>query len=203
MLIGLISDTHQPSDRKTLWDEVYDAFRGVDLILHAGDITHPMVLDWLQDIAPVLAARGNNDQGLQDARIVDRQFLDVAGKRLAMVHDMEPEHQPIDYLRRTFLKGEYADIMITGHTHIERIDYRDSVLQINPGSATLPHLRSTRLGTVALLDLRDGAFGARVVRLGETEGRPNPGVQLSFAAETGVTDPRSRNVDSGIPAGNC
>jgi len=189
MLIGLISDTHQPSDRKMLWDEIYDAFRGVDLILHAGDITHPMVLDWLQDIAPVLAARGNNDRGLEDARIEDRQFLDVAGRRLAMVHDMEPEHQPIEYLRRTFLKGEHADIMITGHTHFERIDYRGAVLQINPGSATLPHLRSTRLGTVALLDLRDGAFAARIIRLGETEGRPNPGVEVSFTPETGVVHP--------------
>jgi hypothetical protein len=189
MLIGIISDTHQPSDRKTLWDEVYKAFLGVDLILHAGDITHPMVLDWLQDIAPVLAARGNNDQGLEDARIDGRQFLDVAGKRLAMVHDMEPERQPIDYLRRVFLNGEQADIMITGHTHFERIDYRDGVLQINPGSATLPHLRSTRLGTVGLLDLREGAFAARIVRLGETEGRPNPGVEFSFTPITGVVQP--------------
>ncbi len=189
MLIGLISDTHQPSDRKTLWDEVYDVFRGVDLILHAGDITHPMVLDWLQNIAPVLAARGNNDRGLDDPRIEDLQFLDVAGRRLAMMHDMEPEHQPIDYLRRTFLKGKHADIIITGHTHIERIDYRDAVLQVNPGSATLPHQRSTRLGTVGLLDLRDGALSARIIRLGETEGRPNPGVELSFRPETGVVQP--------------
>ena len=63
MRIGLISDTHQPSDQPTLWDEVYTVFKGVDLILHGGDIVLPRVLDWLGDIAPVLAARGNNDLG--------------------------------------------------------------------------------------------------------------------------------------------
>ena len=45
MRIGLISDTHLPSDRRTLWDEVRTAFQDVDLILHGGDIVHPMVLD--------------------------------------------------------------------------------------------------------------------------------------------------------------
>lgn len=186
MLIGLISDTHQPSDRKTLWDEVYTAFEGVDLILHAGDITHPMVLDWLEEIAPVVAAQGNNDRGLVDPRIQEVQWLNVAGRRLAMVHDMEPEDRPLDYLRRIFLKGQHADILVTGHTHMERIDYREGVLQINPGSATLPHLQSTRLGTVGLIDLRDGGFSARIVRLGETEGRRNPGIEFLFTPETGV-----------------
>ncbi|HLF76952.1 MAG TPA: metallophosphoesterase family protein, partial [Dehalococcoidia bacterium] len=158
-------------------------------ILHAGDIIHPIVLDWLQEIAPVLAARGNNDRDLNDPRILDRHFLDHGGRRLAMVHDMEPEDRPLDYLRKTFLKGEHADIMVTGHTHIERLDYREGVLQINPGSATLPHLRSTRLGTVALLDWHDDRLEARTVRLGETEGLPNPGRELHFTLETGVVRP--------------
>jgi putative phosphoesterase len=186
VLIGIISDTHQPSDRKTLWDEVHHAFTGVDLILHAGDIIHPIVLDWLQEIAPVLAARGNNDRGLDDTRILDRHFIDHDGRRLAMVHDMEPEDRPLEYLRKTFLKGEHADIMVTGHTHIERIDFRESVLQINPGSATLPHLRSTRLGTVGLLEWGEGKLEARIVRLGETEGLPNPGREFHFTPETGI-----------------
>ena len=148
MLIGLISDTHLPSEQRTPWDEVRTAFRDVELILHAGDITHPMVLDWLEEIAPVLAARGNNDVGWQDPRVKDLQLLDIEGLRLAMVHDMEPETRPIDELRRRHLGGEHADIMVTGDTHFERIDCRDGVLQINSGSATLPHHWSTRLGTV-------------------------------------------------------
>ena len=186
MLIGLISDTHQPSEQRTLWDEVYTAFRGVALILHAGDVVHPMVLDWLEEIAPVLAARGNNDIGWQDPRMKDLQLLDIEGLQLAMVHDMEPETRPIDELRRRDLGGEHADIMVTGHTHFERIDYRDGVLQINSGSPTLPHLWSTRLGTVGLIELDGDKLEAQILRLGQTEGRENPGIEYRFTRETGV-----------------
>ena len=185
MLIGLISDTHQPSEQRTLWDEVYTAFRGVDLILHAGDVVHPMVLDWLEEIAPVLAARGNNDVGWQDPRMKDLQLLDIEGLRLAMMHDMEPETRPIDELRRRDLGGEHADIMVTGHTHFERIDYRDGVLQINSGSPTLPHLWSTRLGTVGLIEVDGDKLEAQILRLGQTEGRENPGIEYRFTRETG------------------
>ncbi len=186
MRIGLISDTHQPAERRTLWDEIHSVFKGVDLILHAGDIVIPAVLDWLEAIAPVVAARGNNDHGWDDPRMRDLQVLDVDGLRLAMVHIMRPEDRPIGELRQRYLAGEHADIMVTGDTHLERLDYRDGVLQINPGSPTLPHHRSTRLGTVGLLEVGGGSLEARIVRLGETEGRPNPGIEYSFTRETGV-----------------
>jgi putative phosphoesterase len=186
MRIGLISDTHQPSDRKTLWQEVHEAFAGVDLILHGGDIVHPMVLDWLQEIAPVLAARGNNDFGWHDPRLEDVQRLDVEGLRIVMLHNMEPEDRPIDYLRRAFLRGEHADVIVTGHTHFERLDYRDGVLQINSGSPTHPHQYSTRLGTVGLLEIAGGRIEASIRRLGHSEGRDNPGMEYRFAPETGV-----------------
>ncbi len=54
--IGIIGDTHIPGSIPELWPEVRDAFKGVDLILHAGDLESPRVLDWLEEIAPVYAA---------------------------------------------------------------------------------------------------------------------------------------------------
>jgi putative phosphoesterase len=186
MRIGLLSDTHLPGERRTLWDEVRTAFADVDLILHGGDIVAPMVLDWLEEIAPVLAARGNNDHGWSDPRLAAVQWLDVAGWRLAMIHDMEPEERPIEALLRQYLKGERADIIVTGHTHFERLDYREGVLQINPGSPTYPHLTSTRLGTAGLLELASGSVEAQIVRLGETDGRRNPGCAYEFSLATGV-----------------
>lgn len=186
MRIGLISDTHQPSDQPTLWDEVYTVFKGVDLILHGGDIVLPRVLDWLGDIAPVLAARGNNDLGWDDARMKPVQWLDVEGQRIAMTHIMRREDRPIQELRDLYLSAEHADVMITGDSHRERIDFRDGVLQINSGSPTLPHHKSTRLGTVGLLEIGLGKLEAKILRLGHSEGRPNPGVEYSFSAETGV-----------------
>ena len=61
MRIGLISDTHIPVAAPKLWPQVFDAFRGVDLIMHGGDLMVPDVIDWLEEIAPVLAVEGNGD----------------------------------------------------------------------------------------------------------------------------------------------
>ena len=61
--IGLISDTHIPEARDSLWPQVYDAFADVDLIFHAGDIHELYVLDELEKLAPVYAARGNGEDG--------------------------------------------------------------------------------------------------------------------------------------------
>ncbi len=138
MRIGLVTDTHLPSTIRDLWDEVRVIFAGADLILHGGDIVSPRVLDWLENIAPTLAARGNNDSGWDDPRVEDVQRLHLEGWRIAMVHDMEPEERPIADLTRQYLRGEPADIIITGHTHFERLDYREGVLQINSGSVPTP-----------------------------------------------------------------
>jgi hypothetical protein len=188
MRVGLLSDTHLPGERRTLWDEVRTAFQGVDLILHGGDIVHPGVLDWLQEIAPVLAAQGNNDHGWGDPRMAPVQMLEIDGWRVGMVHDMEPEDRPIDYLIKTYLKNERVDVIVTGHTHFERLDYREGVLQINSGSPIYPHLYSTRLGTVGILDLASGRLEAKIARLGETEGRRNPGSEYAFSLGMGGQD---------------
>ena len=184
MRIGLLTDTHLPSTIRDLWDEVRTAFAGVDLILHGGDIVTPRVLDWLTEIAPTLAARGNNDSGWDDPRVKDIHWLDLEGWRVVMIHDMEPEERPIAELKKCHLKGEHADIIITGHTHFERLDYRDGVLQINSGSPTHPHLWSTRLGTIGILDLAPGKITAQVLRLGDQPGLQNPGTELFFDLET-------------------
>ena len=190
MRIGLITDSHQPSDRRTLWDEVYEAFEGVDLIMHGGDIVHPVVLDWLEEIAPVIACRGNNDLGWDDPRMEEVVRIEVEGVKIAMLHAMEPENRPIEALRRIYLDDIHADIIVTGDTHFERIDFREGVLQVNSGSPTLPHLWSTRLGTVGIIEISEGGrIEAYIKRLGETEGKKNPGVEYSYTPETGVVTP--------------
>jgi putative phosphoesterase len=185
--IGVLSDTHMPGSLAHMWPEVGEAFANADLILHSGDICHPRVLDQLEQWAPVLASRGNNDLFERgDPRVADVQWLNYYDFRIAMVHDMEPEDRPIEELQRRYLNGGQADVIITGHTHFERLDWRDGVLQVNSGSAVHPHLWSTRLGTVAVLDIGPGSLQARIVRLGETEGLRNPGAEYVFDG-TGVT----------------
>ena len=173
MRIGLIADTHLPSTIREPWPEVAVAFQGVDLILHAGDIVTPRVLDWLEAIAPVLAALGNNDFDLDDPRVKPTHSLDVEGWRIGMLHDATSGLRFDSPL----------DVLVSGHTHYERLSMHDGVVYANPGSPTLPHHLSTRLGTVGLLEVEAERLTAQVVRLGsgpseDAAALPNPGMEL-------------------------
>ncbi len=185
MRIGLLSDSHLPNRRSALWDEVAEVFRGVDLVLHAGDIISPGVLDWLEQFGPVLAARGNNDMGWTDPRMAEKHWLDLEGWKLAMIHDTEPEELPIDVIVERDLGGQKPEILFTGHTHFERIDHREGVVQINSGSPTQPHLYSDRLGSVGILELEPDFLRARILNLGESDGLRNPSKNLSFELSRG------------------
>ena len=63
--VGLIADTHMPGTIATLWPQVYDAFRGTDLILHAGDLHVADVIDELETLAPTFVCCGNGDLDFQ------------------------------------------------------------------------------------------------------------------------------------------
>ena len=145
-----------------------------DLILHAGDVTAPSVLDWCEAFAPVLVARGNNDI-FEDPRLAHRQLLDLEGWRIGMTHELRPESRPMSVLLKDGLAGEQVDVLIAGDTHVERLEFRDDVLFVNPGSPTLPHHKEYRLGTAAILDIERDRIRAEVLLLGQTEGSPNPG----------------------------
>ena len=176
MRIGLIADTHLPSlvrHLDELGPQCADALRGVDLILHAGDVAAPSVLDWLSQFADVLVAEGNNDLFI-DPRMAERQFLDVEGWRIGMAHELRPESRPIAEILHSALDGELVDVLIGGDTHVERLEYREGVLLVNSGSPILPHHLSTRLGTIGILDVTRERIRAEILVLGHSEGLPNP-----------------------------
>lgn len=190
--VGLVSDTHLPAlfrQLDGLGPEAAGFFATVDLILHAGDVTAPSVLDWLEQFAPVVVARGNND-GFHDPRMAPRQILALEGWRIGMVHDLTPEVRPLPVLRERYF-GDGVEVMIAGHTHSERIEHCDGLVLINAGSPILPHHKETRLGCVGLLELRPGFLRAEILPLGETNGRPNPTrpLMLELERETGVAEP--------------
>lgn len=176
MRIGLVTDTHLPSLIRSLDDlgpEAGAFFRTVDLILHGGDVTAPSVLDWLEGFAPVLVSQGNNDE-FRDPRIRPVQLLEVQGWRIGMVHNLAPETRPVAMLRERHFGGAAPEIMIAGHTHLERLEARDGTLIVNSGSPTLPHHKETRLGTLGLLEFDGDHVHAEVFLLGHTEGKRNP-----------------------------
>lgn len=175
MRIGLISDTHI-SKGGELWPQVFDAFAGVDAILHAGDVWSPALLDELEAVAPVRVARGNGDFGQDDARLEDQCVMAFGGLTIAMLHDFPtPAHRPaelvLDRVQRRF-PDVSPDVVVYGHTHIEAVDHVNGLLCVNPGSPTLPHNRSLRLGTIGFLNLEDGAIAAELWQLTESGAEP-------------------------------
>ena len=187
MQIGLISDTHLPQLLRSLdqlGPQVGEALDGVDLILHGGDVTVAGVLDWCEQFAPVLAARGNNDI-FEDARLAEMQLLEVEGVRVGMAHELRPESRPIAEILDSSLGGERVDVLIGGDTHVERLEYRDGVLLINSGSPSLPHHLSTRLGTMGRLTIERGRIEAEIFALGPTPGQRNPGRPQRVVIEDG------------------
>lgn len=122
MRIGLISDTHD-----LLRPAVLDWLRGTDHILHAGDICSSPVLEQLAAIAPLTAVRGNNDAGGWAGRLHEAELVTLGGVPVLVLHDIAdlPRHA----------QARAARVVVTGHSHKPKIEERDGVLFVNPGSA--------------------------------------------------------------------
>ncbi len=170
MLVGLISDTHIAVPSKTLPPQVKEAFRGVDLILHAGDIWIPSVLDELESVAPVIAAWGDDDMEADlggDSRMMKGHVLSLEGVTLWLMH-VKPLHNTLTKLKEGLSSrpsGEDPpDVVVSGHTHYATKEYYKDVLLVNPGSATFPSY-VPKLGTVALLTINSGEVEAHIVQL--------------------------------------
>ena len=179
MIIGLISDTHVriPGTRaglstltaEQLPPQVVEAMRGVDLILHAGDIYTLPVLDELETVAPVLVSEGDDDpfEVVNDKRVKHEQWLTVEGVTIWLSHYGQwPENSP----------QNPPDVIVYGHTHRSALERHDSVLRINPGSAIFP-MYQHRLGTVAFLTVKSGKVEAKIVQLkGKISGKITSGI---------------------------
>ena len=176
--IGLISDTHIPEARDSLWPQIADAFSGVDMIFHAGDIHDLWVLDELEKSAPIYAARGNGEDGSggrpvqpQDDRVKYAWTLHIEGLTIGLTHYVPvPERPPNFTLERwieRFFPDEKPDVIVSGDTHQERIMTINDVYCVNPGSALYPHNYDTQFGTIGYLDLDSGKADASIFLLQE------------------------------------
>lgn len=168
MLIGLLSDTHIPEAAAELPPKIARVFCGVDLILHAGDIYVSSVLDDLETVAPVLAARGDDDVGevLADARVQWKHVLKLEGKTIWVIHYL-PYPYPVMSWRSpgVIRKGqEPPDIVVFGHDHCTIVENRGGVLLVNPGSPTFLNYRHGA-GTVGLLNIKSSEADIRIVDL--------------------------------------
>lgn len=186
MRLGLLSDTHLPNATFGAWGTILEGLRGVDMILHAGDIQGAGVLDSLESVAPVVAALGNNDRGPLEAdpRVSPIHVLEIEGWRVGLVHDLEPEDRPMERVVEGLFRTP-LDLVVSGHTHFERMEVWGGMVHINPGSPNLPHNYSHRLGVVGVVELTQGAIRADIVRLGALPGLPNPARAMSLEGSRG------------------
>jgi uncharacterized protein len=119
--IGIISDTHG-----LLRPEAERALMGVNHIIHAGDIGRPEIIDSLRRIAPVTAIRGNVDIGEWARQYPDTKLVRLAGKSIYVLHDVKTLQADL---------GAGIDVIVSGHSHVPKIDTVGGVLYLNPGSA--------------------------------------------------------------------
>jgi uncharacterized protein len=146
--VGVISDTHG-----LLRPEVLPVFKGVDLILHAGDIGDPEVLENLRAVAPVFAVRGNNDREEWAASIPETRIVPIGNIRVYMIHDVKE-------MERT---ASGCQAVIAGHSHRPSIEKRAGILFLNPGSAGPRRFKLPIC--VARLTVRGGAINAKLIEL--------------------------------------
>jgi putative phosphoesterase len=160
--VVVVSDTHAPRFWKRCPPAVADRLQGADLILHAGDVCIPEVLDELAAFAPVRVVLGNND-GPEVAAwgAPETLELELDGLRVGMIHDAGPKEGRLARMRRRF---PAADLVIFGHSHIP-LDAADDRLRIlNQGSPTDKRRQPHR--TLAELTITDGQLAAaRIVEL--------------------------------------
>jgi len=187
--IGLVADTHIPQASESLPQQVYSNLKGVDYILHAGDMHVIDVLDWLEEVAPVMAARGDGDHRISytsrdssyrpvekisypgvpdDPRVKDTQVLDLEGLTIGLTHVFRnPKETPWESLEeqmdRVFQRR--VDIVVCGHSHVAQIIRCGDVLIVNPGSPTLPN-GILDLGTIGMLKIDRGIAEAKIIHLG-------------------------------------
>ncbi|GHN03111.1 phosphoesterase [Cytophagales bacterium WSM2-2] len=132
MVIGLISDTHSLLDLK-----VFEHFRDVDEIWHAGDIGDPEVANQLEKLKPFRAVFGNIDDKNIQSRFPEDLWFDCEGLKIWMTHigGAPPNYNP---RIKKILKERVPDIFICGHSHILRIKKDpkfNNMLYLNPGAA--------------------------------------------------------------------
>lgn len=134
MLIGVISDTHIPQSADEIPQSVFSIFKGVDLIIHAGDLTSLDVLNTLGKIAEVKAVRGNMDSQEVCLRLAEKQIIKIGNFSVGVIHGGGHPDYLLAFVEKQF--KEPLDVIVFGHSHNPFNEKRGKTLFFNPGSPT-------------------------------------------------------------------
>jgi len=156
--IGVLSDTHLHQVTRQFLD-IFDRFLAdMDLILHAGDVVSPDLIDFLNEKA-FHGVCGNMDPPVLKEALPERKVLNVAGYRLGLTHGWGSSKDLEDRIRPLFPS---VDIIVYGHSHIAANHVKDGVLFFNPGTAT--GYSSTGEHSIGVLELGEAVRG-QIIRL--------------------------------------
>jgi len=159
-VIGLIADTHIPARAIGLSAELLNGLAGVDLIIHAGDIVHPSVLDALGQIAPVVAVAGNMDPPELQAGLGRTKTLSIGKYTIGVIHGDGVRGTTRE---RALAAFPNADCVVFGHSHQPLVEKAGRVLLVNPGSPT--DRRRSPYHSYGILYVRDSGIEARIIKL--------------------------------------
>ncbi len=158
MLAAVIADTHVPRRARALPEGLAPHLGRADLVLHAGDLMDPALLDELALYAPVKVVRGNLDPLELD--LPETVEFGLGGVRVAMIHDSGRKQGRRARLRRRFPD---ARVIVFGHSHIPYLEDQDNLMLLNPGSPT--DRRRQPRHTFALLHAEEGKVRAEILPL--------------------------------------
>jgi len=148
--IGIISDTHSYLD-----EQVFDYFKNVDQIWHAGDIGTQDVTDKLKAFKPLYAVYGNIDNYELRAEFPENQILDIEGCKIFITHiaGAVGKYNP---RVNAIIQQEKPDVLVCGHSHIVKVmkDLKYNFLHINPGAAGIHGFHKMR--TIIRFEIDNG-----------------------------------------------
>lgn len=155
--LGVISDTHG-----LLREGAVTLLRGVDHIVHAGDIGDPAIIERLERVAPVSAIRGNIDVEPWASVFADTLQVTLFGHKIFVIHDRKD---------MTFAPAAMGvKLVISGHSHRAGIESRDDAIYLNPGSAGPRRFRLPI--TLAIVQIIHGRLVPRICEIASDDERP-------------------------------
>ncbi len=148
--IGVISDTHGK-----LYNEAYNLLKGSDYIFHAGDIGDKEILDKLEEIAPVIAVRGNTDYGNWCDSLKMEEYKKIDDIHFYLIHNLHNLFTQPD--------EEEISVVISGHTHAPLIEQNKNILYLNPGSASQKRFENSQ--SVAQIEINGLRLDPKIIAI--------------------------------------
>lgn len=162
MKIGVISDTHIPSVADKLPERVFAEFRGVDMILHAGDVVTEPVLEALRKLSTVIAVCGNMDRLDLCAELPAKTVVEAGKFRIGLTHGFGAPGELVDWVASQFL-DDYVNAIVFGHSHHAMNEVIDDVLFFNPGTPT--DRRFSHELSIGMLEVDDSGIKGRIIEI--------------------------------------